>query len=661
MAGEYFDGTIFGTDTLTTLGNNDMFLARVSPYGDIRWVTTYGSTELDRVRAVHAADDGTVFITGDGKAVFPNKTGDGGGPEHLRDVMVARYDGQGNLIWGHNLDGDIVSEGTDIVGTAQGESYSVGRMETFVFWDGDTINGNGGQDGFVIKWTASGNYVWGAPIGGAGTDDVLALGMDGQENIVLGGFYQGSITVGPSNLSSGGGKEALVVKMDSAGTILWARGFYGPDDEQIKAIKAAPDGSIYFAGEFENTVNVGGFNLTASNNVDIFFGKCDPAGNVVWARSAPGFSIDLVEDMEIDEWENMYLCGFYFGDLTFDGTTVTSGGFDDMFIAKTDSFGNLSFLDSPHYVSSRNAYGIAVDKQQNAVVCGSYFEILDLIPGQTITAVDSSIDFFLTKYATLPPSIVPKEVFGLDQCADSSIGLTYDLQGYFPANNTFTLRLSDANGSFGTATTVGTVQTGLGGAIQGPIPNGTVAGTGYRVRMRSSAPIIFSADNGTDLTLEPELSPPLELSGDTTVCDGQPTLVQVGTDYASVLWSTGATTNFTGILTAGDYWVQAVDTNGCSQYLSFTMVPCVGTTPELPETIRIYPNPSEGIFHLDLGAAPTDNYLVGVRDLTGRLLHQSTVDTRQHILELDHLAGGVYVLEIELAGQRWHHKIWVRR
>jgi PKD repeat protein len=63
----------------------------------------------------------------------------------------------------------------------------------------------------------------------------------------------------------------------------------------------------------------------------------------------------------------------------------------------------------------------------------------------------------------------------------------------FAANNEFDLYLSDANGNFGTQTKIGSITGFYATFVNGIIPAGTPAGTGYKLRVVSTAPVVTSA------------------------------------------------------------------------------------------------------------------------------------------------------------------------
>ena len=73
--------------------------------------------------------------------------------------------------------------------------------------------------------------------------------------------------------------------------------------------------------------------------------------------------------------------------------------------------------------------------------------------------------------------------------------------GYRAPDNIYTAEISDLNGDFSSPTTIGT-QAGTGTAvIECTVPLGLPAGTGYRIRVRSSDPVYVGPPNPFDVTL----------------------------------------------------------------------------------------------------------------------------------------------------------------
>jgi hypothetical protein len=83
-------------------------------------------------------------------------------------------------------------------------------------------------------------------------------------------------------------------------------------------------------------------------------------------------------------------------------------------------------------------------------------------------------------------------------CTGSSVSVPYSSTYTFGASNQFSVLLSDASGSFNNAQVIGT---GTSSPITGVVPTTIAAGTGYRVRVVSSAPVSDGETSPTTLTI----------------------------------------------------------------------------------------------------------------------------------------------------------------
>lgn len=101
-------------------------------------------------------------------------------------------------------------------------------------------------------------------------------------------------------------------------------------------------------------------------------------------------------------------------------------------------------------------------------------------------------------------------IAGSPFCAGATVSVPYTTIGSF--TGTFTAQLSDASGNFSSAVTLGTGAS----PISGTIPTSTVAGTGYRIRVINSAPVVYGSDNTVDLTVN--ATPSLTTSTSQTDC-----------------------------------------------------------------------------------------------------------------------------------------------
>lgn len=98
---------------------------------------------------------------------------------------------------------------------------------------------------------------WLKQIGGSGSDQgsSLALGSDG--SVVTTGYFSNVVVFDPGsgtcNLTSKGGSDAFVLKLDTAGNFLWARQMGGSAVDRGQSLALAGDGSVITTGYFNGT------------------------------------------------------------------------------------------------------------------------------------------------------------------------------------------------------------------------------------------------------------------------------------------------------------------------------------------------------------------------------------------------------------------------
>jgi hypothetical protein len=89
----------------------------------------------------------------------------------------------------------------------------------------------------------------------------------------------------------------------------------------------------------------------------------------------------------------------------------------------------------------------------------------------------------------------------LSYCVGDDISVPFTTSEPLNAGNSFTLQLSNASGSFASPTNIGTLSGTTDGTVQGVIPPGQSAGSGYRIRVVSSNPAIAGTDNGQNFAI----------------------------------------------------------------------------------------------------------------------------------------------------------------
>lgn len=191
----------------------------------------------------------------------------------------------------------------------------------------------------------------------------------------------------------------------------------------------------------------------------------------------------------------------------------------------------------------------------------------------------------------LPRSINVVQPLASIICPGTSLTVPYDITGAFNAGgifvpaNIFRAQLSDMNGDFTNAVTIGSVTTNVAGTISCTIPANTPPGTGYRIRVISTNPAFTGNDNGFDITVGTAPVAVATAAGATEFCEGGSVILSAVTDpaytYQWQLNGTDITSEINADLTAvlnGSYTV--VVTNACGSETSLPIDVIVNPLPE---------------------------------------------------------------------------------
>jgi hypothetical protein len=218
-----FQGTAtFGSTTLTSAGaSTDVFLAKVNPSGAYVWATQAGGSLSDIGYGISTLPDGSAVVTGSfrGPATFGTTTLTSAGDD---DVFVAKVDASGSYVWATQAGSSSDDVGKGISALPDGSAVVTGYFQSTATFGSTTLTSTGDADVFVAKVDRSGTYVWATRASGS-SDDVgygISALPDGSSTVT--GYFQGTATFGSTTLTSAGNQDVFVAKMDPSGAWVWA-------------------------------------------------------------------------------------------------------------------------------------------------------------------------------------------------------------------------------------------------------------------------------------------------------------------------------------------------------------------------------------------------------------------------------------------------------
>src|SRR5262249_5857298 len=141
------------------------------------------------------------------------------------------------------------------------------------------------QDIFIAKLqNLNGIPLFVKRFGDADAQFGTGIAADPAGNIYTTGYFTGSIDFGGAvKLTSAGvGENLWVAKFKSVGDIQWARR-YGDTGNTRGGSIAADSSSVIVGGTFDGSVTITSAPLTSAGGLDVFVAKLDTSGNVVWS------------------------------------------------------------------------------------------------------------------------------------------------------------------------------------------------------------------------------------------------------------------------------------------------------------------------------------------------------------------------------------------
>lgn len=227
--------------------------------------------------------------------------------------------------------------------------------------------------------------------GGTSRQTFWDLAITDAQDIVAVGNFDEIIDVGGIEVEgSGGGLEALVVKLDPSGAPIWANAYVndGFAHQIARSVAVDGEGNIIVVGELQETVDFGTGPLDSAGDTDVFVLKLDPAGATVWAQrygDGDGQHVTAVATLPDGA---IVLTGDFFGtlDLAGDGggdPLVATGDSTDIWLATLEPDGTHRWSISAGDADYQYAHALATDG--DIVVCGEYRGAIDL-GGGTLTA-----------------------------------------------------------------------------------------------------------------------------------------------------------------------------------------------------------------------------------------------------------------------------------
>lgn len=359
-----------------------------------QWANSAGSAANSEYGQAIASDpSGNVYVTGafTGVVDFDPSVGTTtlSSLSGTQDIFLAKYDINGAFLWVKQIAGTNTEKPFDLVADASG-TYLAGIFMGTVDFNPNagtnnitSLGGGTDGDGFFAKYDVNGNLTWVDRIGSTGNDRVIGIAVDASQNVYVSGFIGANADMDPGvpvvTFAVAGTYNAFFGKYSSTGAYTFAKqitgGYSEGDDINIDA-----SGNIYLTGsyatsnDFDPSAGTANLSTASLTQLDVFLAKYTSAGLYTYAKQIGGIGVDIGFQVVPDALGNVYLGGVFSSSCDFDPTaatsTLTSAGQGDLFVAKYDVSGNLTWKNGTGGTTNDYCYGLGLDASNNVYITG---------------------------------------------------------------------------------------------------------------------------------------------------------------------------------------------------------------------------------------------------------------------------------------------------
>ena len=315
------------------------------------------------------------------------------------DIIIFKYDSSGNVKWGKIFGGASWEQGYSIVLDKQGNIFICGGFHDSTYIDNIKLKSNGWYDVFFAKLNNAGEAIWAKNYGSASQDRGVKLAIDSQDNIYMLGYEycvsgSTSITIDNNTASLQCG-EMFLAKFNATGICLWNKRVGGTGQASLEQdMKIFNDSFIYIIGLYDKTFTIQGTTLYNSDylKTNVFLEVFDANGNLKKVKQIGNTNSHIgYPEIEIDKNKNIHLAIQLFGDtVTFDTTIVATDSktaFKGVYL-QIDTNYNVVNVEK-YFDCSRSAF--TIDDNNNTYMIGEIQNTTIIIGKDSLTRTNEGL------------------------------------------------------------------------------------------------------------------------------------------------------------------------------------------------------------------------------------------------------------------------------
>jgi hypothetical protein len=325
-----------GDGPQASVGGSGIFVAKYSgTNGAYMWAKRIEGPDDEMGYGVAVDGGGSIVVTGYFKGTVDFGGGPLSSTYGGSDTFIAKYSGDGGHLWSKKFRNNSEDIGYSVAIDFRGDVVVTGSfMGKIDLGNGVLITTHELQDIYVVKLLgADGSYVWSKCFGGAQSDQGYGVAVDSTGDVILTGFFSYAVDFGGGLLVTPYYDVFLVKLSGVNGSHIWSEHFGGGSVEIANSVTVDGNDDVIVTGYFTGTSDFGGGPLSSAGAYEIFVAKYSGGdGSHIWSKRFGGTSDDVGYSVSTDSNRNVLATGYFRGTVDFGGGPLTSAGVTDGFL-----------------------------------------------------------------------------------------------------------------------------------------------------------------------------------------------------------------------------------------------------------------------------------------------------------------------------------------
>jgi PKD repeat protein len=281
ITGTYSKSVSFGGSTFNSIyGGDTGFVAKYSSSGAYMWSMSLAGGNANYPTGVAVDKNDNTLVTGYFYSWINLGGGQltAGGPSNP-NIFIGKFTSGGAYVWSKAYTSTYSQRALAIAVDANADVAISGDFTTQANVGGGTILGTGYyNDLFVAKYSGvDGSYQWAKPVVGQWAAEPTCVAADAQNNILVTGYYYGTLNFGTQSVTSlGTSYNVLVGKYSSSGGLLKAQSLGGTLTSEGFGVAVDSSGYAVLTGAFSGSGSFGSQTLTSAGSYDAFLARLSP-------------------------------------------------------------------------------------------------------------------------------------------------------------------------------------------------------------------------------------------------------------------------------------------------------------------------------------------------------------------------------------------------